>query len=207
MKKRKLDNVDLSDVSEQSEQSEKESTKKGKFIEDGEEYDPYQMSKSHKFPVWLKACFTKWWVAGMVFYFIYFGLSYNGLLGGWIFAVILGVVWGCVTDVFVNHAFRGFTSPNLDYKKYIFVGKNRAYVTLPINIIYGAAMSYVVCIEIMYNVFYLISANTGVDFNDLMFFTAPFIYAFLMLGLDMACIAIRNTIDKAIAKRKNNKTN
>ncbi len=195
MSKRNLNDVEFQTSTE-------ESTAKDKFIEDGQEYDPYAMSKSHKLPVWLKACFTKWWVAGMVFYFIYFGLSYNGLLEGWIFAVVLGVVWGCVTDVFVNHAFRGFTAPGLNYTNYIFMGRKRAYVTLPVNIIYGAGLSYIAGVEVIHTAFSLISYNTGADYNDLMFFLAPFLYAFLMLGLDMAFIGIRNAIEKLISKRK-----
>ena len=201
--KRKLDEVEFS--SEKAEQG--QATKNGKFIENGESYDPYAMSKSHKLPVWLKACFTKWWVAGMVFYFIFFGLGYVEILGGWLFAVVLGAVWGCVTDVFVNHAFRGFDAPGLNYKKYIFMGKERGYVSLPVNILYGAFISYVACSEILYNLLYLICANTGADLNELLFYAGPFAYAFLMLALDMAFIAIRNAIDKAIVERKNKNTN
>lgn len=193
--KRNFEDANLNSQDQNQEILENEQ-KNGKFTENGEEYDPYAMSKSHKLPVWLKACFTKWWVAGMVFYFIYFGLSYNGLLSGWIFAVILGVVWGCITDVFVNHAFRGFTAPNLDYKRYIFMGRKRGFVTLPVNILYGALISYIAGVEIMHTVFSLIAGSNGNVYNDLMFFAGPFVYAFLMLGLDMAFVAVRNLMEK-----------
>lgn len=201
MNKRKLEDVEFTN------QEDLVATKNGKFIEDGEKYDPYAMSKSHKFPVWLKACFTKWWVAGMVFYFIYFGVSYGAGLKDRLFAIVLGIAWGAVTDVFVNHAFRGFNTPSTDYKKYIFFGKERAFVTLPVNIIYGAFISLIAAFEIMHTVFGLIAGSNEELYYNLMLYLAPFFYAFLMLALDMAFIAIRNAIEKAIIKRRNKNTN
>lgn len=200
MSKRKLDDVEFTN------QEDLKTTKNGKFVEDGEKYDPYAMSRSHKLPVWLKACFTKWWVAGMVFYFLYFGISYSAGLAGWLFAVVLGIAWGAITDVFVNHAFRGFDTPSTNYKKYIFFGKERAFVSLPVNLVYGTAISYAV-FEIMHAVFALIAYKDTELYNNLLFYSGPFVYAFLMLGLDMAFIAIRNAIDNAIIKRKNKNTN
>lgn len=202
MKKRKLDQTELYENVEGSNEKEQVKTVgKGKFEESGEVYDPYAMSKSHKLPVWFKACFTKWWVAGMVFYFIFFGIG-DPFLNGWIFAVVLGVIWGAITDVFVNHAFRGFDSPTANYKKYIFLGRDRGFITLPANVLYGAAISYVACIEILYNIIYLIQKSTGANPDDLLFFAGPFVYAFLMLGLDMACVAIRNAVEKSLTKRR-----
>ena len=173
------------------------------FEEDGEKYRPYAISKTKRIPTWLKVVFTKWWVPGMIFYFVYFGFGYTELLSGYILALVFALAWGIITDVFVNHAFRGFDAPGYDYKKYVVFGRERKLWTLPLNLLLGVVFNYVAVIEIIIPVYGLIAAYSGEQAaNDFMFFGGAFAYATLILALDMASVGIKLLILGLFGKKQ-----
>jgi|GEM_PF-2851140 len=184
------------------------SDKKERYVfeeADGNKYRPYAISKTKRIPTWVKATFTKWWVPGMLFYFIYFGFGFTELLSGYLLALVFGLSWGLVTDVFVNHAFRGFDSEVSNYKDYIIFGQKRKLWTLPLNLLLGAMFAYIAIIEVITPIFGLIDAYHGAEAaNDFMFFAGAFVYATVMLGLDMAAVGIKRLIMKLIKRRSGN---
>ena len=186
------------------EKQKKKSNKQYVFKEDdGKKYDPYAISKTKRIPVWLKVVFTKWWVPGMIFYFIYFGFGYTELLSGYILALVLGGAWGLVTDIFVNHAFRGFSSVGYNYKDYIIFGRERKIWTFPLNVLLGAAFGYIAVVEIITPVFGLIYEYRGAEAaNNFMFFGGAFTFAFIVMGLDMAAVGIKRLILKLIKRKE-----
>ncbi len=197
MKRRNLDDIEFTSVEENSS---KEKLKKGTFEENGNVYDPYAMSKSSKLPVWLKACFTKWWVAGMVWYFLYFGTGYNPDYE--LFALICGLALGAITDVFVNGAFRQFSSEGNDYRKFMFSGRQKSFATIFINILYYIVVCLIV-VELMNLFLYLIdTANPSANYDEILFYAGAFVFAFMVLGFDMLFTFIRNVIEKVVKKLK-----
>lgn len=176
---------------------------KDTFIENGEKYTPYAVSRSYKIPLWLKACFSKWWVAGATFYFIFFG--FGEVVQGEILTIILGLVLGLATDFVLNHFFRDLSSPNHDYTKYIFCGKHRKYVTLPINLAYYIFLSYIDSL-LIFALEVFCKKQFGWDSDSFLFFVGAIVFATIMLGLDLIFVCIRNGIEKLIAKRKAKKS-
>lgn len=172
---------------------------KESFIVNGEKYTPYAISKSYKIPLWLKACFSKWWIAGAAFYFIFFG--FGEVVQGEILAIILGLVLGLAVDFVLNHFFRDLSSPNHDYTKYIFCGKHRKYVTLPINIAYYIFLSYIVS-ALIFAIEVFCEKQFGWDPDVFLFSVGALLFATLMLGIDLIFVCIRNGVDKLIAKNK-----
>ena len=202
MSRRNIDE-DFIDISSEEEKNARKQKEKTKFEENGVTYDPYAISKEHKLPVWFKATLIKWWVAGMVFYFLFFG--FRTIIAGFAFALVLGLAWGIITDVFVNHAFRNFTVDGKDYERYILFGRSRGLWTIPLNLLYGVALSYA-CYELMSTFLLLLkSADPNLDADNFQFYVWPLAYAFLMLGLDLLAVGIRNLIEKKI--RNNKKSN
>ncbi len=202
MKRRNLDDVEFTSVEENSTNKKQ---KKGTFEENGNVYDPYAMSKSSKLPVWLKATFTKWWVPGMIFYFVFFG---TGTIQDYqLFAIICGLALGAVTDIFVNAAFRQFSSEGNDYNNFIFVGREKSHFTIFINIVYYIVVC-LIAIEIMNLLLVLIrQANAEADTDEILFYAGAFVFADLVLGFDMLFTFIRNVIEKAIKNKKKKEKN
>ncbi len=202
MKINKKDERGWVDVDEEKKKN-KGNNERATFEVDGEKYTPYAVSGSYRFPLWLKACLAKWWFPGMVFYFIFFGLGRVGNQD--LLIVVLGLAWGVVTDILLNHYFRDFSSPNHDYTKYILCGRKKSYFSLPINLVLGIVLSFLsaACIDIIV----VILKNTGhtVDSDNFLFTYGGLIYPTFFLIFDLLLVFIRNMIGKLVRKIKSSK--
>lgn len=84
---------------------------------------------------WVKVILIKWWFAGAVCFFFYWGLGMmiqnqeNQLL-------ILGLALGFVTDLLVNNIFRYYAKTPGANDRWMMFGK-KGFVSLPLNVLYG----------------------------------------------------------------------
>lgn len=201
---RKNDEKGWVTVGENDGNQNKPEKEKSTFEVDGQKYSPYDaVDKVHRFPVWLKASAMKWWIPGAVFYFIGFG--FQGLQGGYVLMTILGLVWGLATDIFLNHFFRELSSPDHDYTKYVFCGRNSKrnllwkFLTLPINLLYGLVLSF--SAGWIINSLLLRIAGSGTTSTDeIMFMIGPLLYATVMFIGDMMFSLLRTFIEWLIKK-------
>ena len=189
-------------VKESNSQKSKPVNERASFEVDGEVYTPYALSKTYKFPLWIKACFAKWWFPGMAFYFIFFGLG--NVFNQDILALILGIFTGVVTDIFLNNYFRGFSSPNHDYTKYILCGKEKKFWTIFVNIGIYVVLSFLSSFCIIVIQIWLTRAGMSFNPDEFMFSVGALIYATFMLLFDLLFVLIKNSFIKLINRSKNN---
>ena len=115
------------------------------------EFDPYKTDFLGKIPVWVKALFVKWWFAGVVCYFVMFGIAsfMNGDTLDELF--LTGIILGIVVEIFVNPLFRFMERDKKEYDPYtMFPFPFKAYWTFFTNVLY-----YIVVVLVMYFGFYL----------------------------------------------------
>lgn len=156
------------------------------------EFDPYKTDFLGKIPVWLKAVFIKWWFAGMVCYFIMFGIQQFMNADPIDVVVLTGIVLGLVVELFVNPVFRYMEKGDREYDPYVmFPFPFKAYWTFFTNVLY-----YVVVVVIV-NFAYLglgeLSIINGVE---------PLLFGTLSVIVDMAFIGIKDLIVYLVKKRK-----
>lgn len=165
------------------------------------EFDPYKIDKLSRVPTWLKAVFIKWWFAGVVSYFILWGLSISDGLDR---IVLCGAVMGVVVDLLVNPIFRYMESDRKEYNTYMmFPFPFKAFWTFFANLIY-----YV------FIMFFVNLAYTG--FNELLNLIMgteglihvgiePLLFGVFCVMADMVFIGIKDGIVCLIRHRKNKK--
>lgn len=157
------------------------------------QFDPYKIDKMSRIPTWVKACFAKFWAAGVVCYLFLWGLQ--GVITSDTFALALidGVMMGVVTDIFVNSAFQHFQSSEREYDAYMmFPFPFKMYWTFFANIAY----------YVFINILIFVIANLIGNYVYSGFGLGPILFGLFNLVIDMAFISIKNLIVHLVKKRK-----
>ncbi|MDE7083375.1 MAG: hypothetical protein K2O89_06720 [Clostridia bacterium] len=169
------------------------------------EFDPYKTDFLGKIPVWIKALFIKWWFAGLVCYFVMFGIQ-QFMNGDPLDAIVLtGFVLGLVVELFVNPIFRYMEHDDGEYNSYImFPFPFKAYWTFFTNILY-----YIVVALVMYFGFYLglnelINCIKGTE-NVIALGVEPLLFGTFCVVADMIFIGIKDLIVYLVKKSKKEK--
>lgn len=87
---------------------------------------------------WVKAVLLKIWFAGIVCYFILWGLG-PYLLNQWDMLLVVGVALGVVTDLITNNVFRFIAKPAGANDRFMMFPK-KAFWTLPLNLVYALVL-------------------------------------------------------------------
>lgn len=169
------------------------------------EFDPYKTDFLGKIPVWVKALFVKWWFAGVVCYFVMFGIG-QFMNGDPLDALFLtGVVMGLVVEILVNPLFRFMERDAREYDPYImFPFPFKAYWTFFTNILY-----YIVVVFVMYFGFYLglnelINLIKGTE-SVIAVGVEPLLFGTFCVISDMIFIGIKDLIVHLVKKRAKEK--
>ncbi len=97
-----------------------------------------------RIPYSIKALFIKWWLFGIGFYFIYWGLS--NLVSEYLsLMVLLGLFNGIITDIAVNKILELIESDKREARWFEMFSSKRVY-SLFINIVYHVFLSIFVCV-------------------------------------------------------------
>lgn len=169
------------------------------------EFDPYKTDFLGKIPVWIKALFVKWWFAGMVCYFVMFGIRQfmNGDPLDALF--ITGIVMGLVVEILVNPLFRFMERDKKEYDAYImFPFPFKAYWTFFTNVLY-----YIVVALVMYYGFYL-GLNELINYmkgtKDLIAVgVEPLLFGTFTVIADMIFIGVKDLVVHLVKKRSKEK--
>ncbi len=158
-------------------------------------FDPYKTDFLGRIPAWVKALFVKWWFAGMVCYFVMWGLSGMDSLDR---AVILGAVIGLVVDVLVNPLFRFMETDRREYDAFMmFPFPFKAFWTFFANIIYYVLVIAFVMVcyaglnELIIKISGAESVLGGVE---------PLLFGVITLAIDMAFIGIKDGVVGIVRK-------
>lgn len=157
------------------------------------EFDPYKTDFLGKVPVWIKAIFIKWWFAGLVCYFIMWGLQ--SVTNDLDRLVLTGIVLGLVVELFVNPVFRYMERDGGEYDPYImFPFPFKSYWTFFTNILY-----YVI-IGVGVNFIYF-----GLGELNVVYGVEPLLFGTFCVIVDMAFIGIKDLIVHLVRKRRKEK--
>ncbi len=151
-----------------------------------------------KIPSPIKALVIKFWFAGAVCFFIYWGLGMY-LQDTLDMMVVLGVVMGMVTDVLVNNAFHFFAVTPGSNNKWMMFPK-RKFWTFFTNIIYGILLVYLVATAYT-TLNTAINALCGTE-NTVYVGVEPILFGMLYVAFDMLFIGIKTLTLKIISDAK-----
>lgn len=161
------------------------------------EFDPYKIDKFSRIPVWLKAVLIKLWFAGMVCYFVMWGLYINSLDA----LVLTGGVLGLIVDVIVNPVFRYMESDRKEYNDYMmFPFPFRAFWTFFTNILYYVFV--VIIVNYCYFGINLLCDMIAGTSGTIHVGVEPLLFGAICVVVDMVFIGIKDAIVRLIKKRK-----
>ena len=149
---------------------------------------------------WMKAVLLKWWFAGAVCFFFLWGLGTvvpnreNQL-------IIVGLALGAVTDLFTNNIFRFYARTPGENDRWMMLPRN-SFSTLPLNIVYGYVILFLVVLT--YNAVnaFLIAA-TGVQ-DKIPLGVGPILFGLFCTGWDLLLLAAKRMLMRIVrdAKRR-----
>ena len=149
---------------------------------------------------WVKAVLIKWWFAGAVCFFFYWGLGMmvqnqeNQLLS-------LGLALGFVTDLLVNNIFRYYEKTPGANSRWMMFGKKK-FVSLPLNVLYGFLLLALVVMT--YNTINsIVAASTG-ETDKVALGVEPLLFGLFTVGWDLLLLGAKRLIRRMVddAKRQ-----
>lgn len=157
-----------------------------------EDLRKYSKNKFH-LPEWFKAVFIKFWFAGAVCFFVFWGLGTTitaQLDMLFVFAVALGII----TDLLVNNIFRFYEKrPGANNKWMMFPKKN--FINFFFNIIYAFVLLFAVVT--LYNIINAVIVNatgaTGVPLG-----VEPVLFGVFYMMFDMLFIGMKHLFGKIV---------
>ncbi|MBQ6528699.1 MAG: hypothetical protein IJI38_09250 [Clostridia bacterium] len=136
----------------------------------------YHAGRRKRWPSWLKAVLLKSWFAGIICYFLIWGLS-TVAIHQYDLILILGIALGACTNLITNNILRFIASPADENDRWMMFPSSKIWF-LPLDILY--ALLLVVCVVLTYGMINGIhggeSAALGVE---------PILFGLFTMGWDM----------------------
>lgn len=164
------------------------------------QFDPYKTDFLGKVPVWIKALFVKFWFAGMVCFFIMWGIGLTDLDA----ILLVGIVMGVVVDILVNPLFRYMETDKHEYNIYImFPFPFKAIWTFFANIFYYL----LIVIAVNYCYFGLNQLINIIKSTQDQYYVGvePLLFGAFCVLVDMIFIGIKDAVVALVRRTKNNK--
>ncbi|MBP3609433.1 MAG: hypothetical protein J6J42_03750 [Lachnospiraceae bacterium] len=151
-----------------------------------------------KIPSWVKSLFIKFWFNGAVCFFIFWGLGLyvTNMLD---MIVVLAIVMGMVTDIFVNNAFRFLATYEGQNDKWMMFPKKK-YWTFFANIFY--ALIILIGVIWFYNILNVVLNNIKGTEAELYIAVEPLLFGLSYMAIDMIFITMKNTMIKIVSDAK-----
>jgi hypothetical protein len=164
--------------------------------------DPYKIDKLSKIPTWVKAVFVKFWTAGAICFFFFWGLgSYVNSMENMI--LITSIATGLIVDFLVTPAFLYFESDKKEYHKYMIVPVSSKKIwSLLINIpvafieVYGVVTIYAIINQVYVN-------SNGLEEGYITLGVEPLLYGVFFVAIDLLLLLFKNLIVGMIQNVKN----
>ena len=155
----------------------------------------YHAQKKLTMADWVKAVLLKIWFAGIVCYFILWGLG-PYLLNQWDMLLVVGVALGVVTDLITNNVLRFIAKPAGANDRYMMFPK-KSFWTLPLNLIY--ALVLLLLVVMTYNgINTLLSGPEG----ETALGVEPILFGAFTMGWDMLCLGIKRMFKRVVNDAK-----
>lgn len=153
-----------------------------------EELEKYRSKRGIKIPDWLKILLIKAWFAGMVCFFMIWGLgTYLGAMLDLL--VVVGVTMGMVTDLLVNSILRFMEKYPGQNDKWMLFPKKTKLGSFFLNIVYSMVLIY--CVYFVYTAINAVLAAAAGDPELVVLGVEPILFGLLCMGFDMLFIGIK----------------
>ena len=150
----------------------------------------YHAAPKRRIPDWLKAFLLKGWFAGVVCYFIIWGLGMF-LPDTLDLLLVTGVVLGFVKDLLENSLVRFYADQEGANDRWMMYPK-KGFVSLPLNLLHAAVVLFLVYTA--YNALNaLLIGLLGLDPASVPLGVEPILFGLLYLGFDLLLIALKHT--------------
>ncbi|MDO4197597.1 MAG: hypothetical protein Q4D13_01240 [Erysipelotrichaceae bacterium] len=158
-----------------------------------EELGQYKQSWLSKIPTWVKGYFIKFWFAGAVCFFVYWGLGVY-IANQLDMLFVFGTILGFVTNILTNNVLK-FISEYDDYTEYIMFPK-KDFIYLIWDVLYAFLLLYCT-----YQFYVLLNTILNSLFN----FTLgvePIVFGIVYTSIDMFFIYLKNQVIGLFKKNK-----
>lgn len=159
------------------------------------ELKKYHAQRKPALADWLKAVLLKAWFAGIVCYFMVWGLGMY-LANQWDLLLVVGVALGVVTDLITNNIFRFIAKPAGALDRYMMFPR-KSFWTLPLNLIYAIVLLLLVVMT--YNgINILLAGPNGETAQGV----EPILFGLFAMGWDMLCLGIKRMFKRVVNDAK-----
>lgn len=167
-----------------------------------EELERYGATKKGVLPNWLKVCFTKFWFAGAVEFFMVTGLVlfYPAIALPENQIVIVGIVMGMVTDLLTNNVLRFMAYPEGANDRWMMFSKKR-FLSFFFNILYAMVLIFLVIV--LYAVVNLALNAIFRGTEPISIQIEPLLFGLFYLICDLALVGLKNLVIHLVSSRKN----
>ncbi len=161
-----------------------------------EELRQYRSGPKLKVSDWLKAILVKWWFAGSVCFFIFWGLS-SYVSARLDLLLIFGIALGVVTDVLTNNILRYFAKKRGGNDRWMMFPKKR-YATFFLNILYAFVL--LLCVDFLYNLINLAILAAGGA--ALTLGVGPILFGVIYTAVDLLFISMKRLLIRIVSDAK-----
>ena len=156
----------------------------------------YRSGLKLKIPDMVKICFIKWWFAGCICFFFFWGLG-NYVRDMLDMLFIAGIGLGICTDLLTNNVLRYFEPYPKAWAKWVNFYDKR-FVTFFLNILYSYAVLLMVFLS--YGLINLIIARVRGSAEVLAYVgVEPILFGLLYMGYDLLFLKMRNTFRNIVS--------
>lgn len=166
-----------------------------------EELDKYRSRRGRvRMPDWLKAAFIKWWFAGSVCFFIFWGLGVY-IADQLDMLTVLAIVLGIVTDVLENNIFRYYADPKGDNDRWMMLPQKRLS-SFFLNILYAGLL--LLFVFMAYNLLNASILGVTGETGTIPVGVGPILFGLFYMGFDMLFLGMKRMFSRIVddAKRE-----
>ena len=162
------------------------------------ELDQYRSGLKIRLSTTVKAILIKWWFAGMVCFFILWGLG--AYLGDTLTQlVVTGFVLGVVTDLLVNNIFRFIAKEQGEYDPWMMFPKKQ-FSSFFLNILYAYILLFLVFT--LYNVINMVASRITGDTEKIALGVGPVLFGLFYMAFDLGCLGLKHLLFRIIRDAK-----
>ena len=162
------------------------------------ELDQYRSGLKIRLSTTVNAILIKWWFAGMVCFFILWGLG--AYLGDTLTQlVVTGFVLGVVTDLLVNNIFRFIAKEQGEYDPWMMFPKKQ-FSSFFLNILYAYILLFLVFT--LYNVINMVASRITGDTEKIALGVGPVLFGLFYMAFDLGCLGLKHLLFRIIRDAK-----
>ena len=163
-----------------------------------EELRKYHALPKLKIADWVQAVVLKTWFAGVVCYFIIWGLGLY-VANQMDLVLITGIALGFVTDLITNNVFRFIARPKGANDRWMMFPKKN-YMFLPLNVLYALGLTF--CVVMTYNALNALFISLSGNPDSVPLGVEPILFGVFTMGWDMLFLGCKRLLKRVVEDAK-----